>query len=1720
MESPKLKLRNQNIARLRQARGTFGDGVLLIDQEGAVIYVNEVFGECCGLSSDALIGRDALEVIESYIAPWLQDPDAFIETIRAIYREERDASGLEWEVGGGKNRRIVYSSENIGHGPLKDVRIDLFKNLSRTKETISASRMSGQRNEARGLPVCRTAPDLAIVSADEPFRGLFGTRTGTRAITDIISPSVAEHLRKNLATLTPSSPEIRIPEKRGEWRVHGLFDDESVLSELEWSWQARSGGNVCPAATENSARREIGCLRTLLHLLQDDEASEQALLSDAAAMICRNVPWIRGVEIRTEGGVAVSAGTGEGEQVAFPLENGNRYGEVIFHVAGEPGDPDAQADFLNAIAVCASGYFRRKTANAETESLEQSYLTLFETTGTVSFVLDPAIRVIMANREFQRFFNLKHEDLQAGIEWTTLTSEEDRSRIRRYHELRRTAPGSAPSNYECRVIAGDGTPRDVIVSVSLIPGIGRSVISLLDITAKKEAEFELRESELRYRLMTENATDIIFAMDSDLTFTYVSPSFELLTGRPGAGVIAHPITEFISPESSSLFSDAVQGVFAPRSPDEAAASLALEVETIRADGERIWMEVRINPLREGDGTRVGLMGVMRDISERKSAEEREIRYVRELSFLSSAAMGFVELPFEEEIYRFISDHLCDILEETLVFVADYDELDDTLSLRAISGLDEDENPRLYSLSRSITGIKITLPKDVMTGLRGGMLIPLEEETASRILAGPAWSLARAFAGGGQARYAAIGIVRGASLFGCVILVQKNDVPTDNVSTIETFVSLSSIALQRRQLETELESARAHLQHILSSSPVVIYSSEMPRDGESGMGPITFTTDNITALLGYEPQEVIYDASFWATRIHPSDRQRILEEELSALPDLGRLTLEYRIQHKDGKYRWLHTEVKLLRDEDRNPVEVIGSAIDISERKRIEEALRVMDSAITSSINAIIITDLDGDLVFANHSALRLWKYDDIKKVIGKPLDRFWQPRKTVVRVLERIEQDGSWIGELIGKKRGGRKFHASVAASMVTDEENDPLCIMFSFVDITEKVEIEEELARYRGHLEELVIERTEKLTRANEMLSAEVAERRRAEEAIRTLSTFRESIIENATMLLAVTDMDGVVTVWNRAAEEISGFGRDEVVGSAEIWNAVEPEDERGQNQVTGLLVELRKKEHIENFEAHIRAKNGEVRTLQWDACVLEDVGVVHIAQDVTIRRRMEKRVRESEARYRAVVEDQTEWICRFGPDLRLIFRNAAFCRSLGPGQISRPAISFREIIPEGFDDLLASLENGSLQGRQNVRIEGRVARDDRKERWHQWDIRAIPAADGSIAEYQAIGRDITEMRIAEEEFVRTEKLLSLSELAGGIAHDFNNALTSIMGNLNLAKMKVAPDDFIYRRLSEAEAATARAGALTKQLFSFSDRSAPEKETVDMADIIHEAASSSLRGSKSKCRLDLEAAPMPVHVDTTRILQVLQALIINADQAMPDGGVVTVRAACIEVRGDDPVPLPGGLYVRVTVHDHGTGILPEHMGRIFDPYFTTREHGTGLGLAMALPIIKNHGGWLDAASTPGEGTDFFLYLPASTKSIGVKTGPETAPSVGMGTILLMDDEAGILDTTTNILQYLGYTVTTAQDGEEAAMRFEETLKEGKPFDAVILDLTVPGKMGGLATLERLKEMDPQVKVVVSSGYLNDPIIRHPERYGFAASICKPYMVHELGRVLREVLSD
>jgi len=406
--------------------------------------------------------------------------------------------------------------------------------------------------------------------------------------------------------------------------------------------------------------------------------------------------------------------------------------------------------------------------------------------------------------------------------------------------------------------------------------------------------------------------------------------------------------------------------------------------------------------------------------------------------------------------------------------------------------------------------------------------------------------------------------------------------------------------------------------------------------------------------------------------------------------------------------------------------------------------------------------------------------------------------------------------------------------------------------------------------------------------------------------------------------------------------------------------------------------------------------------------------------------------------------------------------------------------------------------------------------------EIRAVPIVDeiGNVLMVAEHIRDITEKKKMEEEILKAQKLESVGVLAGGIAHDFNNLLTAIMGNISLAKMCAEPATKAFDRLADAEKACERATGLTQQLLTFSKGGAPVKKTASIVQIITDSAGFMLRGSNVKCEFSLQNNLWAADVDEGQMGQVINNLIINADQAMPDGGVISVTAENVTIADSELLPLPAGRYIRISIQDQGEGISPENMPKIFDPYFTTKERGSGLGLATVYSIIKSHQGHLDVESAEGVGTIFRLYLPASDKEIEPeeKISPEMSSRGGSGRILVMDDEEIIREIAREVLTHLGYEVVVCGDGKSALALYREALSSGNRFDAVIMDLTIQGGMGGKETMKALLGIDPLVKGIVSSGYNNDPILAHFREYGFSGMVSKPYTVRELQKTLQELV--
>jgi len=385
---------------------------------------------------------------------------------------------------------------------------------------------------------------------------------------------------------------------------------------------------------------------------------------------------------------------------------------------------------------------------------------------------------------------------------------------------------------------------------------------------------------------------------------------------------------------------------------------------------------------------------------------------------------------------------------------------------------------------------------------------------------------------------------------------------------------------------------------------------------------------------------------------------------------------------------------------------------------------------------------------------------------------------------------------------------------------------------------------------------------------------------------------------------------------------------------------------------------------------------------------------------------------------------------------------------------------------------------------------------------------------------KDITERKKTEEDKVNYQRIESLGILAGGIAHDFNNLLTVILGNSSLYKMKNLKQEKNLELLEEAEKACRQSTDLTLQLLTFAKGGKPLKEVISIVPLLNDTVIFAMRGSNVRHELELSDDLWMVEVDGGHIRQVVNNLVINAQQAMPNGGTVSLRCENKYLTEEEGLPLNIGPYLKITVEDHGVGIHKDQLNRIFDPYFTTKAQGNGLGLATSYSIVKRHNGHIRVESEPGQGTAVSVYLPAIPgMALSEKKAIEPFLS-GQGKILVMDDQASIREVIGGMLTQLSCEPSFAVDGEEAILLYREASERGEPYDAVIFDLTVPGGAGGRQALEEIIKIDPHVKAITSSGYCNDAIMTDFKKYGFKAALSKPFCLEELSRVLRNTVMD
>ncbi len=852
--------------------------------------------------------------------------------------------------------------------------------------------------------------------------------------------------------------------------------------------------------------------------------------------------------------------------------------------------------------------------------------------------------------------------------------------------------------------------------------------------------------------------------------------------------------------------------------------------------------------------------------------------------------------------------------------------------------------------------------------------------------------------------------------------------------------------------------------------------------------LSFANRGLAKLLGYTVEELMSMPPQEAERlVHPEDRAILFAQFgqwLQKKPTRSRL--ELRVMRKDKAVRWM--EVSVGRAEYRGQSSIQATFLDITDRKAAEEALRQSEAQYRTTIDSLgdLIHVVDTELsVLLFNRAFREWLEER-----GMDLEGIGQKLFDVFPFLpERVRQEYEEVF------RTGQ--------TLLTEESTT--VAGKTYVTETRKIPIFE-----RGEVTRIVT------------AIRDITESKRAEEALRESGERYRALFEQAADTIVVVDVQtGEIVEFNRKAHENLGYTEQEFkklkIADFDVFES-EEEVARHLEQIV--------RTGSSTFETKHRRRTGEIRDIEVTSkaiFVRERDFVQSIWRDITDRNRAKEALAAEKERLAVTLQSIAEGVIATDHKGRVSLLNTVATELTGWTQdeaVNKPLSNFLVIVDENTGEHRQNPVEEVLKSNLTVEMSSDtlLLSRDGTERMIAYTASPMRDEQGTMIGVVLVFRDVTVLRRMEEEVLNARRIESLGVLAGGIAHDFNNTLTAATGNLFLAKSRSQGDREMLELLMGAEKAVFQAKRLTRQLLTFSKGGLPIKETASLPELLEESAEFALSGSNVKCEFSIPQNLWPVEVDVSQIGQVVNNLIINAAQAMPGGGVIKVSARNVDEQEKRPHILKQGRYVGISIQDSGVGISKEHFGRIFDPYFTTKPEGTGLGLATAHTIVSRHSGHISFESKTGVGTTFHVYLPASVGPVREKRqGPEE-PIHGKGRVLLMDDEKEIRDTTGHVLRHLGYEVDVAREGAEAVSLFIAARNSRQPYDAVILDLTVAGGMGGKEAMSKLLEIDPNVKALVSSGYSNDPIMANYRKHGFHDFITKPYKGEELSKKLHNVL--
>ncbi|HTY37460.1 MAG TPA: PAS domain S-box protein [Bacteroidota bacterium] len=643
--------------------------------------------------------------------------------------------------------------------------------------------------------------------------------------------------------------------------------------------------------------------------------------------------------------------------------------------------------------------------------------------------------------------------------------------------------------------------------------------------------------------------------------------------------------------------------------------------------------------------------------------------------------------------------------------------------------------------------------------------------------------------------------------------------------------------------------------------------------------------------------------------------------------------------------------------------------------------------------------------------------------------------------------------------------------------------------------------------------------------MSSDITERKRAEEALKESEARFRSLYDNSTVGLYRTTPDGRILMSNPAVVRMLGYSSfDELMQKNIEQDNFDPDYPR-----SGFRARLEQDGRIIGLESGWKRKDGTTIFVRESATVVRDEGgrVLYydgVVEDITDRKRAEAELSEERERLAVTLRSIGDGVITTDLQGNVTLMNRVAEQLTGwplDEAMGKPLNEVFCIIDEYSREVRKNPVQEVLETRGTIELANHTVLVTREGHEVIVADSGAPIFDkqSRIIGVVLVFRDTTEKQRLLDNLQRAEKLQSLGVLAGGLAHDFNNLLGGIFGYLELAQRHTGENEKLKRYIDKALTTFNRAKDLTQQLLTFSKGGAPNRKTGMIAPVLRENTLFALSGSNISAHFVFADDLWRCDFDENQIGQVIDNLVINAQQAMPLGGSITVSAKNVQLTAESSVPLPAGAYIEFSVTDSGTGIPPNILPRIFDPFFTTKQKGSGLGLTTVYSVIEKHEGTITVESKPDKGTTFRVYLPASDKEPVEVPSEAVTTQKGIGRILVMDDEESIRETTHDMLESLGYAVVSVQDGQEALRQYDLACHEGQPFDAVIMDLTIPGGMGGKEGIQKLREKHPGVMAFVSSGYSNDPVLANPTSYGFTDKIQKPFRLDELSELLHRYLT-